>query len=222
MRYLRIHDIKWSTPIAGPGPQGLRTELFLRGCRRARLGAPCEGCFNPAIWSDQVDTKYTVDQAVRQIVRFAPSRHITIGGGEPTDQLYSLIDLCHGLKRNGFHIILYTWRSMIDLATYHYPEMQHLLGGIDVLVDGEFRQNEKIYDPKARDGVCSWIGSGNQTVWDIAGWQQSSASQIIGYLAKDIANLSLQNDKLALVLRLGSQPKQIIMEEEDADIYASS
>lgn len=215
MRSLRIHDIKWSTDTAGPGPDGSRTELFLRGCRRARLGQPCQGCFNSALWKDDVENKWPVDHVVRQIVKNAPSPYVTIGGGEPTDQLYSLIDLVHGLKRNNFHIILYTWRSLIELTTYNYGEVQHLLGGVDILVDGEYQDKERIYNPAAQDGVRNWIGSGNQTVWDIQTWRDGEDGQpLCGYQAGAIEKLTMdfQTNQLRLVTAQSDYvPKKIQM-----------
>ena len=221
MRSLRIHDVKWSTDIAGPGPNGLRTEIFLRGCRRARLGQPCEECFNPTLWKDDVEDKISIDMAVKRILKYAPTRHVTIGGGEPTDQLYSLIDLVHGLKRYDFHIILYTWRSLVEMASYHFGETQHLLGGIDILVDGEYRSDQRIYDSTAKNGVCNWIGSANQTVWDVKSWREhAETSALMGVTAGDIERLYLNDDNdLMLVPLAKASPKKIVLSEFVEDNY---
>jgi organic radical activating enzyme len=133
------------------------------------------------------------------INRNAPNKYITIGGGEPTDQIENLIILCKELKKYDFHIMMYTWKS---LKTYLSPfvvpidqngnvtnnserdKMKELLKYVDIIVDGQFKIEEKLWDGTKEDGLLSSVGSGNQIIWNIPyGY---------GYSMRDINRLEIR------------------------------
>lgn len=106
---LRIFDIKWRTDTAGPSPNNNeRIEVFLLGCDKAMLGNPCKGCFNSITW-DKNKAEYSwdpIELADMINEKCDPNnKYITIGGGEPTDQIENLIPLTKKLKEHGFHIL---------------------------------------------------------------------------------------------------------------------
>ena len=114
MSGIKLRDVRWSVETAGPSPfDNKRTELFLLGCKKAMSGNPCKGCFNSTTWdaSKALESHDPIKMA-KHINDNAPNKYITIGGGEPTDQIDNLIILCKELKKYGFHIMMYTWKEL--------------------------------------------------------------------------------------------------------------
>lgn len=165
---LRIFDFHAQTKTAGPSPNNnIRAELFLLGCDKAKEGNPCEGCFNYLLW-DKNKAKHSldIDCVVKSIIQEVGSdRYITIGGGEPTDQIENLIKLCMKLKNFGFHIMVYSWRKYEDIKID--DKYKNLLKYIDILVDGEYDNNKRMYRDNHDDGFLSSIGSANQKIVDV-------------------------------------------------------
>lgn len=174
-------------------------------------GFPCRNCFNNKLWDSSVATKeYTPEQVAENIIKYAPNKYITISGGEPTDQIEELIELCKILKSNGFHILVYTWRSINELFSkddfiLNLYEEKHIEGKtmksnmiklfryIDILIDGEFIEELKFYNEDCHDGFLNSIGSSNQTLWHI------KDKKIYGYKSKYIKNIKLyKNNELVI------------------------
>lgn len=199
---LLLRDCNWSVKTAGPSPyNNERTELFLLGCRKAIEGNPCKGCFNSSTWDNsKAQWSHNVELMAEHINNNAPNKYITIGGGEPTDQIDNLILLCKELKdKYGFHIMIYTWRSLKamlnnDSQGIHIENLdiktKELLKYIDIVVDGEFKQEERLWDGQKGDGLISSVGSGNQIIWDIKnsiGYEMKSLNGI--FIDKNTNNL---------------------------------
>lgn len=178
MSGILLREVNWSVKTAGPSPfDNNRTELFLLGCKKAMCGNPCKGCFNSTTW-DNSNALWSHDpiKMAEHINNNAPNKYITIGGGEPTDQIENLIILCKELKRYDFHIMIYTWRDL--KATLSNPlrslEVTNLINSfkelfeyVDIIVDGEYKMEERLWDGEKCDGLLSSVGSGNQTIWNI-------------------------------------------------------
>lgn len=167
-----IFDIKWRVQTAGPTPavfQNTRTELFLFGCKKAMSGHPCYGCFNQSTWDASAATRfYTPKEAVYNIITNPNfNGYLTIGGGEPTDQLDDLIDFCKTLKiyKPKCHIMVYTWHDLYEEKLFENEKFSSLFEHIDMIVDGEYQNNRRLYNEKALDGFTNSIGSANQTIW---------------------------------------------------------
>lgn len=194
---LRIFDIKWEVETAGPSPNNKRIEVFLLGCKKAMEGNPCKGCFNSVTWNKNIAewSRDPIEVANMIIERCDPKhKYITIGGGEPTDQLEYLIPLVKKLKENGFHILMYTWRNLIqeltDYKTFDREikdQLEEIMKYLDIIIDGEFIQEEKLWDPNDKENLArNFIGSGNQIIWDI--------SYGYGHALRDIKSVSLIDD----------------------------
>lgn len=216
MSGILLRDCKWSVTTAGPSPyNNERTEIFLLGCNKAMTGNPCKGCFNSTTW-DNSTAQWSHDpiKMAEHINNNAPNKYITIGGGEPTDQIDNLIILCKELKKYGFHIMVYTWRNLehtrnVPVYTLNNEQRKHidtfnlkskiykLLKYIDIVVDGEFRQEEKLYQQELGDGMLSSIGSGNQCIYDIKFFNETG--KLIRYAMKDLAGLYIKPDTNDLV-----------------------
>lgn len=219
---LKIAYVRWTAKTAGPSPfNNERTELFLLGCKKALEGNPCQGCFNSGTWD--ASKQKVIDDPIKTaeyINEMSPNKYITIGGGEPTDQIDGLIELCKELKEKyGFHIMVYTWRSITEelklkpLTLYsdgdnkkflNYDrgsgyKLIKLMKYIDMIVDGEFKLEEKLWDGSKEDGFLSSIGSGNQIVWN--------TQKGYGYAMRDIKSLNItKNNKLQYILK--KKPKK--------------
>ena len=223
MSGLLIRDCNWSVKTAGPSPyDNARTELFLLGCKKAMSGNPCKGCFNSTTW-DKSKALWSHDpiKVAQHIANNAPNKYITIGGGEPTDQIDNLIILCKELKEKyNFHIMMYTWRSLskelelkpittysdgYDKTTLSFDrgigsKLKELIQYIDIIVDGEFKLEERLWDGSKEDGFISSVGSGNQVIWDI--------HNRCGYAMRDINELTLTDNKLSYSLKEKSEKKE--------------
>ena len=218
---LRIFDIKWRTDTAGPSPNNNeRIEVFLLGCNRAMQGNPCKGCFNSITW-DKSKAEYSWDPIeLADMINEGcdpNNKYITIGGGEPTDQVDMLIPFAKRLKEHGFHIMMYTWRDLkheLDLIFNHHmtayygissiekldfaEKMWELIRHLDIIVDGEYKQEERLYQQELGDGMLSSIGSGNQRVWDIKAMNERAIA-ISRYAMRDLAGLYIKPDTNDLV-----------------------
>lgn len=202
-------DIKWRATTAGPSPDNnQRVELFLLGCKKAMKGNPCKGCFNSVTW-DIEKAEFSRDpiEVADFINEVAPNKYITIGGGEPTDQIKALIPLTKRLKEHGFHIMMYTWRDLeeakqcrfeyvmptcVDEGNYTYRldlAIKDLLENIDIIVDGQYIQEERLYIEDCNDGMFGSIGSGNQRIWDIKNNIHHYMRDLDGIMLDDNNNL---------------------------------
>ena len=181
---LKVFDITLRSYTAGPSPDNnSRTEVFLLGCKKAMEGDGCPGCFNSTTWDiSKAQWAYDPVELAAELNEIAPNKYITIGGGEPTDQIDDLIILCRELKKYDFHILVYTWRDLCKARKeYTLPDMSdnnnkypiasfkinELLQYIDILIDGEYDATERLYKDEATDGFYGSVGSGNQKVWDV-------------------------------------------------------
>lgn len=207
---LLLRDVRWKVKTAGPSPfNNERTELFLLGCNKAMSGNPCKGCFNSTTW-DTSRAEFSHDPILmaQHIKEHAPNKYITIGGGEPTDQIKNLIILCKNLKQYDFHIMIYTWKILRHALLLDGPvldplndkenefcdQMRELLKYVDIVVDGEYKEEERVWDGQKEDGLVSSIGSGNQIVWDI--------KKQYGFSMRDISKLFIdENNNLQFLLK---------------------
>lgn len=218
---LRIFDIKWRTDTAGPSPNNNeRIEVFLLGCNKAMQGNPCKGCFNSITW-DKSKAEFSWDPIeLADMINEGcdpNNKYITIGGGEPTDQIDKLIPFVKRLKEHGFHIMMYTWRDLkheLDLIFNHHvtayygtssiekldfaEKMWELTHHLDIIVDGEYKQEERLYQQELGDGMLSSIGSGNQRIWDIKAMNDGDIA-ISRYAMRDLAGLYIKPDTNDLV-----------------------
>lgn len=214
---LKLFDIKWRTDTAGPSPNNNeRIEVFLLGCDKAMLGNPCKGCFNSITWNkNKAEFSWDPIELANMINKGCDpnNKYITIGGGEPTDQIDKLIPFVQELKKYGFHIMMYTWRNLERLLRNHpiyvipsdfdfsipisRSKMKHLLKYLDIVVDGQFDQEECLYQQKLGDGMLSSIGSGNQCIYDIKYYNETGI--MTKYHMRDLVGLHIKPDTKDLV-----------------------
>ena len=221
---LKVFDIKFDVTTAGPSPNdNKRIELFLLGCDKAMRGDACEGCFNRKLWdSNLAEFSCDIESLANWIIERTPEneRYITIGGAEPTFQIDYLIPFCKMLKNAGFHIMIYTYRELlhefnISNKQYNTPnkipvsKWIALLENIDMIVDGPFIQEQRMYQENASDGFLSSIGSGNQRIWDIRFFNKYH--QLRGYAMKALTKIQLGlNDDLIYYVKQDSKKREVL------------
>ena len=221
---LKVFDIKFDVTTAGPSPNdNKRIELFLLGCDKAMRGDACEGCFNRRLWdSNLAEFSCDIESLANWIIERTPEdeRYITIGGAEPTFQIDYLIPFCKMLKNAGFHIMIYTYRELlhefnISNKQYNTPnkipvsKWIALLENIDMLVDGPFIQELRMYKEDEGDGFLSSIGSGNQRIWDIRFFNKYH--QLRGYAMKALTKIQLGlNDDLIYYVKHDSKKREVL------------
>lgn len=150
MRYNTIRQLDIAN---GPG---CRVSLFVQGC-----SFNCPGCFN-TVAKDFNGGKEFTDQTVNVIFALAEPSHISglsILGGEPLhpQNRDAVIRLARKFKEKYPDKTVWLWTGYLweDVA-------DGLLGsGVDVLVDGQFKEDLK-------DLRLKYRGSSNQRVIDVA------------------------------------------------------
>ena len=146
------------------GP-GVRVSLFVSGCRHH-----CKGCFNKETWDFDYGMPYTKETGDEIIRLLAPSyiQGITLLGGEPFEP-ENQKELAGLLKRvretyPDKDIWCYTgYLYDVDLpegGRVHTEVTEEMLSYIDVLVDGEFIEEEK-------DVTLVFRGSRNQRIIEL-------------------------------------------------------
>lgn len=142
---------------------GVRVTLFVSGCTHR-----CPGCFNKETWSFKAGDEFTRETEDMLIQSLAPSyiRGLTLLGGEPMEPVNQ-----HGLS--GFlrrvkqaypdkDIWCYSGYTLEEIQSgqAHTDVTDELLTLIDILVDGEFKEERYNIALKFR-------GSDNQRIIDL-------------------------------------------------------
>ncbi len=141
---MNIHSVITCSRVNGPGR---RMVVFFQGCKRR-----CPGCFNPQTHPLTEGRLLTPREVFRRYLEDG-IEGITISGGEPFLQPAGLLALLVEARRLGLSTVLYTGYRYEELHTF--KETRDILRHLDVLVDGEFRIEEKEKSLLAR-------GSSNQ------------------------------------------------------------
>lgn len=166
---INLYDYRINIRTAGPSVQdNLRSELYFAGCRKAEEGDPCRGCFNYQLWQREQGSQISIQSIVDRLEDMCSVKSVTIVGGEPTDQLEGLIELCRLLKKYNYHILVISWHTYEDMLKENPEQYEQLFSTIDVLVDGQYDEHQRIYDDTHTNVMRSFIGSNNQKVIDLS------------------------------------------------------
>ena len=143
------------------GP-GVRTSLFVSGCRHH-----CKGCFNSETWDFQYGQPYTEETTQMILKALKPSyiQGFTLLGGEPfePENQIELVKLLKTIRKTypQKDIWFYTgYLFDVDLkpgGRVFTSVTAEMLSYIDVLVDGEFMEEQK-------DISLPFRGSKNQRI----------------------------------------------------------
>jgi len=126
-------------------PDTIAAAIYFSGC-----SIRCKNCHNKDLWEKESGTLMTDEQVVAKISKNNLAECVVFLGGEPTDQLDFLINLCKKIKNEvGKPIAMYTGREFEVLP-------DELLDYLFMVVCGPFRQDLK------KEG---WPASSNQRVF---------------------------------------------------------
>lgn len=148
--------------------EGVRTTLFVSGCRRG-----CKNCFNEVAWNFAAGKPFTreVEDAIIESLRPDYVDGLTLLGGEPMEPenqegLVAFVERVRDqFPRGGGKTIWCftgdTWDvELVAGGRHHTAVTDRLLACVDVLVDGPFVQD--LYDITLR-----FRGSSNQRLIDM-------------------------------------------------------
>ena len=145
---------------------GVRVSLFVSGCTHR-----CKGCFNAEAWDFSYGSLFTEETAREVLSALAPEyiAGLSLLGGEPFEPCNqrALLPLLRAFRSRypQKNVWCYTGYTMdTDLAAggrAHCEATEEMLSLLDVLVDGEFIEEQK--DLKLR-----FRGSANQRIIDVA------------------------------------------------------
>ncbi len=138
---IRVNRIIKKTKAEGPG---VRYCIWFQGCSRH-----CKGCWARETWSFEAGKEYDVDEIIEDILSTKGIEGVTFLGGEPFEQTEALEIIASKVQHASMSVVCFTGFRLEEIKT------QNCLKYIDVLIDGEFRDNEKDYSRP-------WVGSKNQ------------------------------------------------------------
>ena len=146
--------------------EGVRTTLFVSGCRHA-----CPGCFNASAWDFAAGEPFTreVEDEILESLEPPFIDGLTLLGGEPMEpeNQRALLPFVRRVRKRFPEKSIWcftgeVYENLLDEASpYRCEATDELLALIDVLVDGPFLQAE-------HDISLRFRGSANQRVIDLA------------------------------------------------------
>ncbi|MCD8254592.1 MAG: anaerobic ribonucleoside-triphosphate reductase activating protein [Oscillospiraceae bacterium] len=156
---------------------GVRISLFVSGCTHR-----CRGCFQPETWSFSYGKPYTAETEDELLALLEPSyiNGLTLLGGEPMEppNQRALLPLLRRVRERfpQKDVWCYTGytleRDLLRGGSACCEATAEMLGLIDVLVDGEFIEEQKNLKLKFR-------GSENQRLIDLPRTLQSGQTVLL-------------------------------------------
>lgn len=145
---LLVDRIQEKTKALGPG---CRAVVWFHGCSRG-----CPGCIAAEMNRSEEFESCTPQQLADRVCALEGIEGITLSGGEPMDQpAGAMAEFLRQIRaRTGLSVMVYTGYLLDELKTM--PGKPEILGMIDILVDGPYRQE--------LDHGELWRGSSNQTI----------------------------------------------------------
>ena len=140
---VNVYKILRQTKVEGPKT---RYCIWFQGCSRR-----CKGCWAKATWDSNSGTKYEIDDIIDDISKTPNIDGVTILGGEPFEQSEALEYLCKKIQQMNLSVVCFTGNKIDNLK----EKYNSILENIDLLIDGEFIEEEKDYSRP-------WVGSKNQ------------------------------------------------------------
>ena len=149
---MNYHNITKDDMLNG---DGLRVVLWVSGCTHC-----CDGCQNPETW--EVSSGIEFDEAARKELFEALEPDyisgITFSGGDPLHPFNreEVLKLAKEIKEKMPTKTVWLYTGFL------FEEIKDAidLSNIDVLIDGEFKQ-------ELNDNNLKWIGSSNQRIIDV-------------------------------------------------------
>lgn len=131
--------------VAGPG---VRFVIWVAGCHRR-----CPGCSQPEFLSFESGCLVLIKELWAKIRNQSGIDGVCFSGGEPFEHIKPLAALAKMVHDAGFSVVSYTGYRL-EVLQADRNKFGELLDEVDLLIDGEFRQEEA--------GHHRWRGSANQ------------------------------------------------------------
>lgn len=141
--------------------EGYRMTVFVQGCPRR-----CPSCQNPDTQPFEGGTEMTADELVARFKKNPLLSGVTLSGGEPFAQAAALVPIAKGVHNLHKTVWSYSGYTLEELENLADEGVSALLAEIDVLVDGDYREEE-------RDLTLKFRGSRNQRVIDMKKTRES-------------------------------------------------
>lgn len=151
--------------------EGVRTALFVSGCRHA-----CPGCFNESAWDFSAGEPFTREVEDKIIASLEPAfaDGLTLLGGEPLEpeNQRALVPFLRRVRERFPEKSIWCFtgevyeRLLDDACPYRTDVTDEFLSFVDVLVDGPFMQDK-------HDVSLRFRGSSNQRVIDLAATREA-------------------------------------------------
>ncbi len=150
---------------------GIRVTLFVSGCTHR-----CKGCFNPETWDFSFGDTFSKETENELLKALEPSYidGLTLLGGEPMEPQNQqvLVQFLEKMKqmyptKTVWCFTGYTFEELVGESRARCEVTEKILSLIDVLVDGEFKEELK-------DISLRFKGSSNQRIIDVKKTLQST------------------------------------------------
>ncbi len=145
MLKLRVFNILKKTKVEGPG---IRYCIWTQGCSRH-----CRGCQAVHTWSHSGGSLFDTEDIIEDIKSQKDIEGVTFLGGEPFEQAEALGILAEEVQNLGLSVLCFSGFLLEELRAEEKNKL--LLDNIDLLIDGEFKQELVDYSRP-------WCGSSNQ------------------------------------------------------------
>jgi len=122
-------------------PGKIAVAIYFAGC-----SLRCKDCQNQELWDKESGEKKSIHDVIKQINEHPLAESVVFLGGEPTDQVEFLKELCKKIKNK--EKVLYTGREFEALP-------QELLESLNMIICGPYRSELH---------VGGWPASSNQRV----------------------------------------------------------
>jgi len=157
--------------------EGVRVSLFVSGCTHH-----CKGCFNPETWNFEYGKPYTkeTEDSIIKMLSFPYTDGLTLLGGEPFEPQNQrvLVGLLRRVReelpdKNVWCYSGYLFEELTGESRARCEVTDEMLSLIDILVDGEFHEEQK-------DITLVFKGSSNQRIIDVKKSLQAKKAEVIG------------------------------------------
>ena len=148
---------------------GCRLTIFVQGCPRR-----CRNCQNPTAQPFEGGKVIDTADIIARIKDNPLLNGVTFSGGEPFCQCAPLVEIADAVHAMGLDVWSYTGNTYEELVSSEDTDVQHLLNVVDVLVDGEYRD-------ELRDLSLKFRGSKNQRVIDMNKTRNERTKIILKY-----------------------------------------
>jgi len=153
-------------------PNKISIALYFSGC-----SIRCKNCQNKDLWDMKSGKLTQTKKVISKIENHPLAEYVVFLGGEPTDQMRFLLDICKNIKNK--KIALYTGREFEELPT-------NLLEYLNLIVCGPYRQELHIN---------GWPASTNQRVfrkenkkWNLQNYQNHFPENLNKFMNQPIWN----------------------------------